>query len=104
MPTDPLFRMTIEDIFSIKGRGTVVTGQVESGTLKIGDEVIIQGKSGEKKTTVTGIEMFRKMLDSAKAGDNVGILLRNISKDELQKGDLLLGQSSSASSEFTWKF
>lgn len=104
MSTDPFFRMTVEDIFSIKGRGTVVTGKIESGTIKVGDEIIIQGKNGEKKTTVTGVEMFRKMLDQAKAGDNVGILLKNISKNDIQQGDVMLGQSSSASSEYTWKF
>ena len=61
MSTDPLFRMTVEDVFSIKGRGTVVTGKIETGTVKVGDEIVIQGKSGELKTTVfTGIEMFRK--------------------------------------------
>ena len=60
MSTDPSFRMTVEDVFSIKGRGTVVTGKIENGTIKVGDEIVVQGKSGEVKTIVTGIEMFRK--------------------------------------------
>ena len=79
--TDKPFLMAIEDVFSITGRGTVVTGRVERGTLKVGDEVEIVGLSEEKKkTVVTGIEMFRKQLDEAIAGDNVGVLLRGITK------------------------
>jgi len=99
MPTDPSFRMTIEDVFSIRGRGTVVTGQVESGTLKVGDEIQIQRQDSRKKAVVTGIEAFRKMLQQAQAGDNVGVLLRDINKQDVQHGDVLLGSDS----DFTWK-
>lgn|SRR5574341_1291780 len=99
MSTDPFFRMTVEDVFSIRGRGTVVTGKIESGTLKVGDEVAIQGKNGEKKTVVTGIEAFRKTLDQANAGDAVGILLKDISKQDVQPGDVVLCPGS----DFTWK-
>lgn len=88
--TDKPFLMAIEDVFTITGRGTVVTGRVERGTLKIGDEVEIVGLSDEKKkTVVTGIEMFRKQLDEAIAGDNVGVLLRGITKDEVERGQVL---------------
>ena len=98
MSTDPSFRMTVEDVFSIKGRGTVVTGKIETGTIKVGDEIVIQGKSGEVKTTVTGVEMFRKMTAQASAGDNVGLLLKNIAKPDVQPGDVLLPPGS----EFSW--
>jgi len=98
MPTDPFFRMTVEDVFSIKGRGTVVTGKIETGTVKVGDEIVIQGKSGELKTIVTGIEMFRKTMSQASAGDNVGLLLKNIAKPDVQQGDVLLPPGS----EFSW--
>ena len=91
MSSDPFFRMTVEDVFFIRGRGTVVTGQVESGTLNVNDEIYIRRQNSSKKVTVTGIEMFRKILDQAKSGDNVGILLRDITKQEIEKGDVLLG-------------
>ncbi len=87
--TDKPFLMPIEDVFSIKGRGTVVTGRVESGTLKVNDEVEIVGLKEPQKTVVTGIEMFRKMLDEAQAGDNVGVLLRGIGKDDVERGQVL---------------
>jgi translation elongation factor 1A (EF-1A/EF-Tu) len=88
--TDKPFLMAIEDVFTITGRGTVVTGRVERGTLKVGDEVEIVGLSEEKKkTVVTGIEMFRKQLDEAIAGDNIGVLLRGITKDEVERGQVL---------------
>lgn len=88
--TDKPFLMAVEDVFTITGRGTVVTGRVERGTLKVGDEVEIVGLSDEKKkTVVTGIEMFRKQLDEAIAGDNVGVLLRGITKDEVERGQVL---------------
>jgi len=88
--TDKPFLMAVEDVFTITGRGTVVTGRVERGTLKVGDEVEIVGLSEEKKkTVVTGIEMFRKQLDEAMAGDNVGVLLRGITKDEVERGQVL---------------
>ncbi len=87
---DKPFLMAIEDVFTISGRGTVVTGRVERGRLKVGDEVEIVGLSDEiRKTVVTGIEMFRKTLDEAVAGDNVGVLLRGIGKDEVERGQVL---------------
>ena len=87
---DKPFLMPIEDVFSITGRGTVVTGRVERGTLKLGDPVEIVGLSHEiKKTVVTGIEMFRKVLDEARAGDNIGVLLRGIEKKEVERGQVL---------------
>ncbi len=91
MSTDPSFRMTVEDVFFIRGRGTVVTGQVESGELHVHDEVYLRRSSSSRKVTVNGIEMFRKILDQAKAGDNVGVLLRDLTKQDVQKGDVLLG-------------
>ena len=99
MPTDPSFRMTIEDVFSIRNRGTVVTGKIETGTVKVGDEVLIQSVNGEKRTTITGVEMFRKTISQAKAGDNVGLLLKNIAKPDVQQGDVLVASGE----DFTWK-
>ncbi|MED3661702.1 elongation factor Tu [Ureibacillus terrenus] len=88
--TDKPFMMPVEDVFSITGRGTVATGRVERGRLQVGDEVEIIGLTDEPlKTTVTGIEMFRKLLDYAEAGDNIGALLRGISRDEVQRGQVL---------------
>ncbi len=88
--TDKPFMMPVEDVFSITGRGTVATGRVERGQVKVGDEVEIIGLADEPtKTTVTGIEMFRKLLDYAEAGDNIGALLRGISRDEVQRGQVL---------------
>ena len=82
--------MPVEDVFSITGRGTVATGRVERGTVKMADTVEIVGLSEEKKTTViTGIEMFRKLLDFAEAGDNVGLLLRGVQKNEIERGQVL---------------
>lgn len=87
---DKPFMMPIEDVFSITGRGTVATGRVERGTLKVGDPVEIIGLSDEPKTTtVTGVEMFRKLLDQAEAGDNIGALLRGVSRDEVERGQVL---------------
>ncbi len=86
---DKPYLMPIEDIFSIEGRGTVVTGRIERGQVKIGDEVEIVGLRDTKKTTVTGIEMFNKSLDSGEAGDNAGILLRGTKKDEVERGQVL---------------
>ncbi len=84
------FLMPIEDVFTITGRGTVVTGRVEQGELKLGEEIEIVGiQSNTRKTVVTGIEMFRKMLDEAQAGDNAGILLRGVKKDDVQRGQVL---------------
>ena len=86
---DKPFLMSIEDVFTITGRGTVVTGRVERGMLKLNDEVEIVGIKETKKTVVTGIEMFRKQLDFAEAGDNAGVLLRGISREEVERGQVL---------------
>ena len=89
-PTDLPFLMPVEDVFSISGRGTVATGKVDRGTVKVGDEVEMVGiKAERKKTVVTGVEMFRKTLDHAEAGDNAGLLLRGIGKDEIERGQVL---------------
>ncbi|CZQ83443.1 MAG: elongation factor Tu [Trichococcus flocculiformis] len=88
--TDKPFMMPIEDVFSITGRGTVATGRVERGQVRVGDEVEIVGIAEEtKKTVVTGVEMFRKLLDYAEAGDNVGALLRGVTRDQIQRGQVL---------------
>jgi elongation factor Tu len=86
---DKDFLMPIEDIFSISGRGTVVTGRVERGIVKVGDEVEIVGIRPTSKTIVTGVEMFRKLLDQGQAGDNIGVLLRGTKKDEVERGQVL---------------
>jgi elongation factor Tu len=88
-PIDQPFLMPIEDVFGIKGRGTVVTGRVERGVIKVGEEVEIVGFGETRKTTVTGVEMFKKLLDQGEAGDNVGCLLRGIERDEIQRGQVL---------------
>jgi elongation factor Tu len=87
--TDKPFLMPIEDVFSISGRGTVVTGRAERGVIKIGDEVEIVGFAPTEKTVCTGVEMFRKILDTGQAGDNVGLLLRGIKKDEVERGQVV---------------
>jgi len=83
---DKPFLMPVEDVFSITGRGTVATGRIETGVIHVGDEVQILGLGEDKKSTVTGVEMFRKLLDEGQAGDNVGLLLRGIDKDEVKRG------------------
>ena len=83
---DKPFLMPVEDVFSITGRGTVATGRIETGVVKVGDEVQILGLGADKKSVVTGVEMFRKLLDEGQAGDNVGLLLRGIDKDEVRRG------------------
>jgi elongation factor Tu len=88
--TEKPFLMSVEDVFSITGRGTVVTGRVEQGTLRVGTEVEIVGLRPTQKTTVTGVEMFRKLLDEAKAGDNVGLLLRGIGKTDVERGQVVV--------------
>jgi elongation factor Tu len=88
-PKDRPFLMPIEDVFSISGRGTVVTGRVERGMIKVGEEVEIVGLRETRKTTVTGVEMFRKLLDSGEAGDNIGALLRGVGRDEVERGQVL---------------
>ncbi|MCP5382562.1 MAG: elongation factor Tu [Kordiimonadaceae bacterium] len=86
---DGAFLMPIEDVFSISGRGTVVTGRVERGVVKVGDEVEIVGIKKTQKTTVTGVEMFRKLLDSGQAGDNIGALIRGVGREEVERGQVL---------------
>ena len=88
-PTDKPFLMPIEDVFSIKGRGTVVTGKIETGIIKVGEEVEIVGIKDTTKSTVTGVEMFHKLLDEGQAGDNAGILLRGIEREDVERGQVL---------------
>ncbi len=88
-PVDKDFLMPIEDVFSISGRGTVVTGRVETGVVNVGDEVEIVGIKDTTKTTVTGVEMFRKLLDRGEAGDNIGALIRGVGRDEVERGQVL---------------
>jgi elongation factor Tu len=88
-PVDQPFLMPIEDVFSISGRGTVVTGRVERGIVKVGEEVEIVGIKATQKTTVTGVEMFRKLLDSGEAGDNIGALIRGIDRTQVERGQVL---------------
>ncbi|MBY6013384.1 elongation factor Tu [Qipengyuania gaetbuli] len=88
-PVDKPFLMPIEDVFSISGRGTVVTGRVETGVVNVGDEVEIVGIRDTQKTTVTGVEMFRKLLDRGEAGDNIGALIRGIGREDVERGQVL---------------
>jgi elongation factor Tu len=88
-PVDKPFLLPIEDVFSISGRGTVVTGRVERGIVKVGEEVEIVGIRPTQKTTCTGVEMFRKLLDEGRAGDNVGVLLRGTKREEVERGQVL---------------
>ena len=92
--TDKPFLMAVEDVFSITGRGTVATGRIERGVVKVGDTLDIVGLGETKQTVATGIEMFRKLLDSGMAGDNVGILLRGVDKDGIERGQVLAAQKS----------
>ena len=94
MPTDPFFHMLIDDVFSIRNRRTVVTGKIDTGTLKPGDEVLIRGENGDKRVVVTGIEAFKKTLDQANQSDMVGILLAQISGDDVKQGNELLSPDS----------
>jgi len=87
--TDKPFLMPIEDVFSISGRGTVATGRIERGVVKVGDEIEIVGIKPTQKTTCTGVEMFRKLLDEGQAGDNIGALLRGVKRDEIERGQVL---------------
>ncbi len=86
MPTDPSFHMLVDDVFSIAGRGTVVTGKVEAGTIRAGDEVLVRGGGRDLKATVAGIEAFRKMLPAAQAGDAIGLLLKGVSRAQVERG------------------
>ena len=88
-PTDKPFLMPVEDVFSISGRGTVVTGRVETGIIKVGEEVEVVGIRDTQKTTVTGVEMFRKLLDQGEAGDNIGALVRGLKRDDVERGQVL---------------
>ncbi len=99
MSPDPLFRMVVQDVFTIAKRGTVVTGQIESGTLKVGDEIVIRARGGERKTVVAGIEAVRKVIQQANQGDTVGVLLKDVSRGDIQRGDELL----SPGEDFAWR-
>ncbi|GFE76389.1 elongation factor Tu [Novosphingobium sp. TCA1] len=88
-PTDKSFLMPVEDVFSISGRGTVVTGRVETGIIKVGEEVEVVGIRDTQKTTVTGVEMFRKLLDQGEAGDNIGALVRGLKREDVERGQVL---------------
>jgi len=92
--TDQPFLLAVEDVFSITGRGTVATGRAERGTIKVGDNVEIVGLKDTQKTVVTGLEMFRKLLDDARAGDNVGVLLRGIEKSQIERGQVIVAPGS----------
>jgi elongation factor Tu len=92
--TDKPFLMPVEDVFSITGRGTVATGRIERGKIKVGEEVALVGFGATKKTVVTGVEMFRKLLDDGQAGDNVGLLLRGVEKAEIERGMVLAKPNS----------
>ena len=101
-PLDKPFLMPIEDVFSISGRGTVVTGRVETGVVKVGEEVEIVGLKDTKKTVVTGVEMFRKLLDQGEAGDNIGALIRGVGREEVERGQVLCKPGSiTPHTEFT---
>jgi elongation factor Tu len=93
-PKDQPFLMPIEDVFSISGRGTVVTGRIERGIVNVGDEIEILGIRDTTKTTCTGVEMFRKLLDQGEAGDNVGVLLRGTKREDVERGQVLAAPGS----------
>jgi elongation factor Tu len=93
-PVDKPFLMPIEDVFGIKGRGTVATGRIERGVIKVGEEVEIVGIQATRKVVVTGVEMFKKLLDQGEAGDNVGCLLRGIERDDIERGQVLAKSGS----------
>ena len=102
-PKDLPFLMPIEDVFGIKGRGTVVTGRIERGTVTVGEEVEIVGIKETTKTTVTGVEMFKKLLDSGEAGDNVGCLLRGVDREDVERGQVLAKPGSiTPHRKFSW--
>jgi elongation factor Tu len=92
--TDKPFLMSVEDVFTITGRGTVATGRIERGQVKTGDAVEIVGIKDTKKSVVTSVEMFRKILDEAKAGDNVGVLLRGVEKEDIERGQVITAPGS----------
>src|SRR4026209_1942221 len=100
--TDKPFLMPVEDVFSITGRGTVATGRIEKGKIKVGEEVSLIGFNSDKKTVITGVEMFRKLLDDGQAGDNVGLLLRGVEKNEIERG-MVLGKPGSSTPHTQFK-
>ena len=99
MTTDPLFRLTIQDVFSLRGRGSVVTGKIESGSIHPGDTVSYHREGVFKQVVVDGIDMYRKQISQAGKGQTVGLLLSQIGSGELQRGDVLLGSGM----DFEWK-
>jgi elongation factor Tu len=99
-PKDLPFLMPIEDVFSISGRGTVVTGRIERGVVKVGEEIEILGIRDTTKTTCTGVEMFRKLLDQGEAGDNVGVLLRGTKREDVERGQVLAGTGQHQAAPF----
>jgi elongation factor Tu len=101
-PIDKPFLMPVEDVFGIKGRGTVATGRIERGIVKVGDEVEIVGVRPTRKVVVTGVEMFKKLLDEGRAGDNVGCLLRGIERDDIERGQVM-AKSGSVTPHTTFK-
>ena len=98
MHTDPSFRMTASDVFAIKGRGVVVLGKVESGEIRVGDEIYFNSPSGVQKIAVTGLEMFHKQIPQAVMGDTVGVLLEGLSHGDLKRGDVISGSDA----DYTW--
>jgi elongation factor Tu len=94
--------MAVEDVFSIKGRGTVATGRIERGIIKVNEEVEIIGFGPTRKTVVTGVEMFRKLLDQGQAGDNVGVLLRGVEKNDIERGQVLAKPGSLTPTRSSW--
>ncbi|MBV6392887.1 MAG: Elongation factor Tu [Anaerolineales bacterium] len=99
MTADPTFRMTAQEIFFIKGRGTVVIGRIESGTIAVGDEVQVRGTNIHKTAVAAAVEIDRKPVERAHAGDNVGVRLNDLDEENLQPGDLLTGSDL----EYSWK-
>jgi elongation factor Tu len=94
MGTDPSFCLAVQDVFTLKGRGTVVTGRVESGAVKVGDEVYFKGQAGVDKALVTGLEASRKQIVQAQEGDTIGVLLGSVDKSGIQRGSVLAGTDS----------
>jgi len=101
-PIDLPFLMPVEDVFSISGRGTVVTGRIERGIVKVGEEVEIVGLRDNQKTICTGVEMFRKLLDQGQAGDNVGVLLRGTKREDVERGQVLCSPVRSSRTRSSW--
>src|SRR5690606_8072967 len=99
MPADPAFRMTVQEVFSIKGRGTVGTGRIDSGTINVGDEIRIQKGSSSRTVVVSGLEINRKALARAQAGDVIGALFKDLEQGDIQQGDALTGSDL----DFSWK-